>query len=167
MHKHVLVIGMPGTGKTTLTAYFIKKGKTAFDGDEELGKWLDKRGHVKRMMKHASKKWLSEHRWRWNVRKLKKLLKDNRELYLFGGADNQFDVLDLFDRTYYLKADKKLLAKRLKTRTGPYDFGKTKHQKELVFGWINSVDRRAKENGLIFIDASLSPNQIFRIITKK
>jgi pantothenate kinase len=116
------------------------------------------------MMKNANQKWLSKYDWQWSKKLLNNILRKNKEVYLFGASDNMYDFLDLFDKKYYLKADKKLLAKRLRNRKNPYDFAKTEEQKQIVFSWIEYAQNKAKENRLEFIDASLTPKQIFDII---
>lgn len=119
------------------------------------------------MMKNADGKWLSKHKWKWNKKRLVEMLEQNREMYLFGMSDNMYDLLVLFDKAYYLKVDRKLLTDRLKYREKEDEFGKTEEQREMIFGWIDYCEEQAKEEGLEFVDASLTPKQIFDIIASK
>jgi len=166
MHRHALVTGLAATGKSTLARYFIKRGKKAIDADYVIAKWVDESGHTKKYEKDIGKEFLEKYKFQWDIDKLQKLLNKNEELYVFGASTNLYDLADYFDERYYLKADENLLATRLKTRTGPYDFGRTEEQKHLIFSWIEYNERKAKENGFVFVDASLSPARIFSIICK-
>jgi hypothetical protein len=170
MHNRVLVVGLSATGKSYLAAYFKRKGKHSYDTDKlELSHWVDKRGHVAKYIhtKYHDEEYLSKYKWRWDKTKFKKLLKVYDEVYFFGSADNETEFYKYFDRVYFLKANKRLLSIRLKKRGNKDHFGATEQQRRLIYSWIDHVEKRAKEEGLKFIDASLSPSQIFRIICKE
>lgn len=171
MRYRVLVVGLPGSGKSHMTKYFAKKGKHAYDTDkvERLSNWIDKEGHVAKYLhsKYHDEEYLSKYKWRWNRAKFKKLLKENDEAYFFGSSDNETDFYKYFDRIYYLRAGKRLLSARLKSRKNRDHFGRTAQQRRFVYSWLEYVDKRARENGLVIIDAALPPKAIFNIITKR
>lgn len=45
-HQHVFIGGGSGTGKTTLAIFFKENGKNAIDGDQYIGRWIDKKGNT-------------------------------------------------------------------------------------------------------------------------
>jgi hypothetical protein len=106
------------------------------------------------------------------VEYLKWLLKQNRMLYLFGDVggrpgkgDGEFEVMNMFDKVYYLKASKAVIKRRLMTRKNNL-FGK--HQEELkgVLEYRKGeLDSKAKKLGLKTIDASLPYKKIIKMIT--
>lgn len=165
--KHVLITGLSATGKTTLSKFFREKGKNAYDVDKVLARWIDKKTGKPKAPTDEEWKRLSGIEWEWDRRKLKRLLKQNKEAYLFGSANNTYGLANLFDKVYYLHASKKLILQRLKSEKRDNDFGRHGTQRKLIMSWVKPVAERAKEAGFEFIDASLSPQRIFNIICKK
>ncbi len=165
--KHILISGLPATGKTYLSRYFKKRGKNAYDADEIVGRWIDKKTGKPREPTKREWEQLSGIEWEWDGIKLKKILKKNKEVYLFGSANNMHDFVSLFNKAYYLHADKDLIVKRIKNKNREHDFGKPAKQRKLILSWIKPVEERAKKEGFEFIDASLSAQKIFGIICNK
>ena len=126
---HVLVTGLSGTGKTTLHRLFKDKGIPSIDADESVLRWGKSGASLKR---GESFRWLLRNRPKWDVSELKRLMRDNDELYVFGIAPNMpRTTLRNFDQIIYLKADRKLLKERLQTeRDNPY--GTTRMQRKFV-----------------------------------
>ena len=148
MQRHVLVVGLPAAGKTHLSKFFREKGKDAYDADDVIASYTDEKGNPKSPTKEEWEKNMGI-KWAWDAKKLKELLGEHEELYLFGASDNMYDFIGLFDKAYYLKADKDLLSERLEARkTSNDEFGKTKEQRKLVFSWIEYSERRAKSTDL-------------------
>lgn len=176
-HLHIFVGGPPASGRTTLAKFFKEQGKNAFDGDLYIGMWLDKNGkrlNAPQGIGRNVNKWANQHRLTWTCDedKFNKLLKSNKnkELYLFAGpVPNHLDRF--FDRLFWLYADKKLVLKRIRLRLKDKDsyhsFGGTKVQREKIMSMVGPDNRDARKEGYEFVDASLTPKEIFRIITKK
>ncbi len=169
MQRHILIIGMPGSGKTYLAGYFKRRGMNAYDADKVkgLGRWVDKKGRpAKYAHSEVDEKWISEHNWIWSGRRLRSLLTGNRELFLFGGASNIYKFIGLFDKAYYLKAGRRLVSNRLQHKSRANSFGKSKGQRKAILNGMSRSYQRALKAEIEFVDASLPPKQVFDIITK-
>lgn len=175
--RHVLVTGPGGSGKTTLAHYFQSMGGTAFDADlAGIGYWSnDGRNNrcvptlqdLVRINAWAEENGLS---WYWDPAKLKELLRRADTVYLMGSAKNAYDLSFMFDEIYFLNADENLILMRLRKRNDGsetyHDNGRTDVQREMIVRKMKRRKELALENGFKFVDASLSPEKIFKVISK-
>jgi hypothetical protein len=163
--RHVLVIGPTCGGKTHLAGYFEKRGKVAFDCDSfpGLARTVDLEGNPKEPTAKEWRTW-SGIKWVWNREKIEELLAANPEAYLFGTADNMYEFKSLFDELYYLDIGRELILKRLRSKARENRFGRFPKQRERVLNTLDYFAADAKKHGFRFIDASLSPAEIFRMI---
>lgn len=177
-HSHVLITGPGGSRKTTLATHFKHRDKNAIDADlAGVGAWLDLNGMEKEVPVDQDlrkiNQWAEENglSWYWDRQKLSKLLNGFDEVFLMESARNVFELLDIFDRVFYLVADEKLILKRLEERTrggeNYHDNGATDQQREEIIGKIGPKLEEAKVRGFELIDASLTPDQIFDLITEE
>lgn len=170
--NHVLISGKSGSGKTTLAEFFKKAGKNAYDADivPGLGFWTDSSGKPRPQPTHEEWEQVKGFEWKYDSVKLKEILSQNNEIYLFGGSENIYDLAKLFDRLYYLYADEKLILERLEKRSKSgksyHDFGRIEAQRKGIISNIGARAEQARKAGFVFIDASLSPQQILAIICK-
>ena len=84
--------------------------------------------------------------WNWDGKRLRDLIKKNlnRDTYFFGGSANMYDFIGLFDRYYYLKANRRLILERLEKRTQSkesyHNYGSTQRQRDEIMesldAWI-------------------------------
>ena len=162
---HVLVTGVSGVGKTHIARYMRSKGDKAFDGDI-VGYWIRKKDgkRIKPTAKQFAE--ISEIDWVWDVKKLKSMLKRSKTMYVFGAPHNLLEVARLFDKVYYMHASKKLILKRLTNEARDNPFGQSAEQRRMTLIWLKFATKRAKEQGWEFIDASLPPARIRKIITR-
>ncbi len=114
--------------------------------------------------KQVSNEHFATYWWEWDRKAVKQILKANKELYLFGNANRNETIADLFDKVYYLKANRNLVSERLRSERRKNRFGKGRKQREMVLSWIPSMDRKAKEHGFICVDVSMSPKKIFDFV---
>lgn len=169
MQKHVLIIGPSGSGKTYVSARLRLKGINAPDGDliEGLSDWFDDQGNKVECPADADKEFLDTHEFIWDKGFLKDYLKNpNEVLYLFGMSGNIFDMIDLFDKVYFLKASSELLVERLRHESRENPMGRTDYQLQNAINWGKEIEEKAFALGITMIDASLSPKEIFKIISK-
>ena len=165
--RKVLVLGPGGSGKTYATRQLRALGVNAFDGDAVFGliHFVDKAGNTVPYPLDADAGWFAQHNFVWREPVLRQLLHDNESLYLFGIADNAFDLMYLFDKTYYLKADRIVLRQRLLSVDRDNPMGQTAEQREVAIHVAAELDQKIAVLGIETIDATLSPEEIYRIIS--
>ena len=172
--NRILIAGPSGSGKTLLAEYFKERGINAIDADRAgIGIWCDKAGNEfepaleikKSIGQCAFERGL---RWNWDPLKLKLLLDKNPEIYLFGNAYNIYDLVEFFDRKYYLDADAGqvswMLISRISSGKNPHGWGDTEEQRRVILGELEAEREKAKCAGFESIKAGLTPEQIFNII---
>ena len=159
----VLVIGPSGSGKTYVSAKLREKGINAPDADliDPLHGWFDSNGKKVSYPKDADEDFLDNHEFLWSRDYLKKYLDKQNDIYLFGMSGNVFDMLDLFDRVYFLKTNPDLLRERLRDESRENPMGKTDYQLENAIKWGEEIEEKAKQLGIPMIDAQQSPEEIF------
>jgi shikimate kinase len=169
---HVLIIGIAGSGKSYLVEKLKEKGVNAVDVDSSNGlvKFVDEQGNRVEYDRNGGTKWWANHYYVLDVELLKKLLKETKTVYIFGHVGGQpgkgngfFDVINLFDKVYYLKAPKELLANRLKNRTNNI-FGKHPEEVQGLLEYKDSMDEKARKLGIQFIDVMLPVEKIIEMI---
>src|SRR3989338_9651803 len=166
MRKHVLILGPSGAGKTYISAALRAKGINAPDGDmiEGLSGWFD--GNEKKIAYplDANKDFLDNHQFLWNKEFLKTFLDNENELYLFGMSGNVFEVLDLFDKVYFLNAPPEVLAERLRHESRENPMGRTDYQLQNALDWAKEIEDKASNLGIKMIEARQYPEEIFKEI---
>lgn len=162
----ILVIGASGSGKTYVSSKLKELGVNAVDADliDGLSGWYDGKGNEVKYPNDADQKFLDNHSFLWDREFLKNYLDKNPNIYLFGSSGNMFEVLDLFDKVYFLKVDSLLLKERLIHESRKNPMGRIEYQRENAVKWALEIERKAKNSGIEFIDATLSPEQIFELI---
>jgi hypothetical protein len=95
----VLVTGMSGTGKSTLTRELRARGYLAYDADDD----------------HFSEP-RADGRWGWRTEAVAELLAQDHELLFFSGCSEEQRLLP-FDYRVLLTAPRVTLTDRLQTRT--------------------------------------------------
>ena len=130
------------------------------DGDVPgLSSWYDKDGKKVPAPSTADEAMTNQYAFLWSKKNLSRFLSDFSEVYLFGGSGNVFTMLDLFDKIYFLKIDPKLQLQRLRSPGRPtplMDAGK-----DGIVIWGQWFEAQARERNIPFIDAALSPQEIF------
>ena len=162
---HYLIIGRSGTGKTTLWREFLKQGYTAFDGDKVpgLARWIDLSTGQPINKDYPGDDHIGKFEWQWNPAVLTQLLKDHKDLFLCGNADNVRDFYALFDRVFILDLDETAHRQRIMQRQ-EHDYGKDPAvQNEVIREQQKLVDE-VVSRGAIAIDAHMSPPEIVKTI---
>ncbi|OGY36580.1 MAG: hypothetical protein A3E36_03240 [Candidatus Andersenbacteria bacterium RIFCSPHIGHO2_12_FULL_45_11b] len=168
-NNKILVIGPSGSGKTYISSELKKKGVNAVDADlvAGLSGWFNNQGNKVAYPEDADKVFLDTHEFLWNKEFLKQFLSKQKEIYLFGLSGNVFSVMDLFDSVYFLDVKLNVIRKNLRHESRNNPMGKTDYQLENALKYAEEIKQKAKELGIIFIDAtSKTPQQIFKEIEK-
>lgn len=130
----VWVTGNSGVGKSTVCALLRSRGELAIDADwEGYNHWVDRTSGqvVVDPPDPVPAGWLDRFGWkiiRAEVEALAERARD-RTAFLCGSAENEDDVLDLFDHVVCVVVDSDTLRDRLLTRTNN-SFGR--HPEELA-----------------------------------
>ena len=169
-----IIMGPPGSGKTYLTEFFTKAGYSAFDTEQITGlaMWVDGSGTPTSFPKDAGEditRFTSTHRYVWDEHILYEFLSHHTDAYLFGVSSNAFELLEYFDRMYYLDLDDATLIARLQSpeRKNPDHFGETPEQIAAILDYANhTLKPKALTYKLRFVDARLSPDYILQYITE-
>jgi thymidylate kinase len=85
-------------------------------------------------------------------------------MYLFGMSGNVFNMVDLFDKVYFLKTSLEILVQRLRHENRENPMGKTDYQLQNALNWARKIEEKAKNLGIEMIDANQTPEQIFNQI---
>lgn len=162
----VLVFGPSGSGKTYISSKLRNLSVNAVDADkiEGLSFWYDGQGNKVEYPEDADKDFLDNHSFLWDRNFLEDYLEKNPDIYLFGVSGNIFDMLDLFDKVYFLKVNPDLQKERLLHQSRENPMGNTEYQRENAVRWGLELEQKAKTSGIEFIDATLRPEEILELI---
>ncbi|MBU1031876.1 AAA family ATPase [Patescibacteria group bacterium] len=162
----VLIFGPSGSGKTYISSELKKLGINAVDSDliENLSSWYDGMGNKIAYKEDTDEEFLNNHQFLWDRKFLEDYLSKNPDIYLFGASGNIFEMLDLFDKVYFLKVEPDLQKERLLHQSRENPMGNTEYQRENAVRWSQQLEQKAKSLGIKFIDATLEPEKILNLI---
>jgi predicted nucleic acid-binding protein len=160
----VWVTGSSGVGKSTVCALLKSRGEQAVDAHfEGFSHWVDRTsGQIVADPPYPTPGgWLERCAWRISRVEVETLSTrtHDKSAFLFGSAENEVAVWDLFDQMVCLVADNETLRDRLGTRaTNPFG----KHQEELAaaLGWNENVETTYRSLGATIIDGTQSPQGV-------
>ena len=119
-----LISGPSGSGKTTLGEELTKRGYAVIETDSypglsgyqhnETGDW-DK---SQKSVYPRTQEQLNTYSWNWDESVIQKILDENRDVIVFfvGGAKNESNFWDLFERRFALYVSDEVLVTRLQSR---------------------------------------------------
>ena len=141
--KRILLTGMSGTGKSTVTAALAARGYHAVDADgEDFSEWVEFTGDTGTL---GSPAWANRD-WVWREDRMQALLStaDSDVLFVSGCAANMGRFLPQFDHVILLSAPVDVVVARLSGRTNnPYG----KHPDEIarVLRLMETVEPRLRQ----------------------
>ncbi len=154
----VLLTGMSGTGKSSITQKLGEFGYMAVDLDsEEWSHWVDIAGNP--TGSRVGKDWV------WREDAVQDLLADEAADWLFvsGCAANMGEFLPQFDHVILLSAPAEVLLDRLTTRTGnPY--GKDPAEAAAVLSNISEIEPLLRKVADHEIDASIALQEVVTMV---
>lgn len=162
----ILILGPSGAGKTYLAKEFKKMGLNAHDSDqiEGLRGWYDWENKKVPFPIDADKEFFDNHQFLWNREFLENFLANNPDIYLFGNSGNIPEVINLFDKVYFLKVPEDIILERLDHQSRKNPIGKTDYQKKVVLEWTRENEKEVVELGAKLIDGTLTPKEILSLI---
>ncbi|MBQ0850849.1 hypothetical protein J8N05_22055 [Streptomyces sp. BH-SS-21] len=160
----VWVTGNSGAGKSTVGAVLRGRGHVALDADEDgFSRWIDRAtGEVGvDPPDPVPGGWLDRYGWAIVRERVEALVEESRTrvAFLCGSAENEADVLDLFDLTVCLVIDDDTLRHRLATRT-TNTFGRHPEELAAALKWNPLTQPMYESRGATVIDASRPPAEV-------
>lgn len=165
----VLILGVPGSGKTYVSQKIAEKGVNALDADliQGLSKWVDKEGNEVAFLENATKEWLDSHDFIWDKEYLREYLTKQDDIYIFGISSNVFNIFDLFDKVYYLSVPSEIIRQRLDNPERENPMGKTEEQKQAIIKDMEFNQKKTLDRGGQLLDGTKTPEEIYKIINSK
>lgn len=164
----ILVTGSSGAGKSTICTSLKSQGRSAFDADwDGLNRWVNRATDdvVIDPPYPVPAGWLDHFGWEMSRSAVEELVANAREetVFICGSAENEAELLDLFDLVICLAIDNETLRNRLLTRD-TNAFGT--HPEEMAAA-IQENDRsrsKYRDMGATVIDGTLPPAEVLEAV---
>ncbi len=168
MSKKYYITGVSGTGKSTLTEEFKKRGLNAVDLDDGFCAWKNiKTGEVSNVLDKDAEDFYDKNDWYYDLEKLLSFLDKQKDtLYVFGASANQDEFLHLFDKIFLLTCDPKTFCARIDSRTNNA-YGKRPSEKENELRWFEEFNVLMIKRGAIVIDTENPIENVVEDIVSK
>jgi shikimate kinase len=137
--KRILITGISGVGKSTVTSELAARGYKAVDADsDEYSEWVELSGELAQA---AGSPVGADRDWVWSEDRIQELLsaEDTEVLFVSGCAANMGKFLPQFDHVVLLSAPADAIMERLRTRTNN-SYGKHPDEAARVLGLKESVE---------------------------
>ena len=167
-----LISGRSGTGKSTVYKELIRRGFIAYDSDTVpgLASWVDIATERKINKDYPGHDQVDKFKVKWDEETLKELLNQPDTVFICGSANNAFDFMPLFTKTFVLDLDAAEQRRRINNRT-EHDYGKDSGVQDGIIAYQKETVAHAREFGAIIIDASDTvehvTNKILSFVTPK
>jgi thymidylate kinase len=164
----IYITGISGTGKTTITNALQKKGVTAYSIDEVPGlcTWVNKQdGSTVDYEAVLDLPFIQSHAWMCDLPKLQELLNSSDVVAVAGLAENQAEMLPLFNTIILLQCRPEVVIPRILQRTDNtfgHDEGAQKHIRTTYKAFEHSM----LEHGAIPVNAEASIEKVVDEILK-
>ncbi len=150
--KRILLTGMSGTGKSTVTSELAVRGYKAVDLDcDTFSEWME----LTATSESPGSPVEADRDWMWRADRVHELLstEDADVLFLSGCASNMRQFLPRFDHIILLSAPADVIVERLKSRTNnPY--GKHPDEVARVLDLLQTVEPLLRRAATHEIDSS-------------
>ena len=171
MKKSVLVTGVSGAGKSTISKTLREMGYSAYDLDDVPGLFAMIDAKTKQPVvdhDNANLKKVQNIEWLCNAARLTSLIaaEKNDIAFYCGSATNLDEILPLFDTIVLLKVGHEAMQQRLTDRT-ENDFGKTREVRDWLLTQKDSWEDDVERKGATVIDAHQSIADVAREIIEK
>lgn len=166
MTARVLITGLSGTGKSTVTAELARRGYRAVDLDAQEFSELVPAADGELTGVGGGMDWV------WNAEKVAALLDSagDTPLFVSGCSPNQGMFRERFDRVVLLTAPKDVVRARLATRTGN-DFGKAPDELDRALALIDEIEPLLRRSADAVVDTTgsleMTVSRVLDSITNK
>lgn len=171
LKKSILITGISGSGKSTVSKKINALGYKAYNMDSEPGLFA--------MIDKQTKKPVVNHdndnlekvmgmEWICDKNKLNLIIENEPSLLAFycGDASNLKDLLSLFNGVILLKPGEAAARERLSTRTNN-SFGRTKAVQDWIMSFKNLYENEIEQRGAIIIDADKNIDDVAKEAIEK
>jgi len=160
----VWVTGNAGAGKSTACERLKGRGERAFDADwDGFSHWADRASGqvVSDPPDPVPAGWLDRYGWEISRAEVAALAAraGGATVFLCGSAENEADVLDLFDRVVCLLIDGGTLRKRLASRT-TNSFGKHPEELAAALAANEGAESAYRRLGAVIVDGTRPPDAV-------
>ena len=162
--KRILLTGMSGTGKSSVTAALAKRGYKAVDADgDEYSEWVE----VADSSAAGLPPLAAGRDWMWRADRMGALLatEDTPVLFVSGCAENMGQFLPQFDHIILLRAPNAVLVERLRTRT-TNQYGKGPGEVEQVLDFVERVEPLLRRVASHEIDTSAPLDEVVAAVLR-
>lgn len=171
MKKSILITGVSGAGKSSLSKKLNEMGYKAYDMEEvpELFSMLDKKTG-KPVVDHdnADLEKVMDMDWVCDTKKLASVVENESASMAFycGNASDMDSILPFFDSVILLKVGPEAIRQRLTTRTDN-DFGRTPEIQDWIMTWKEWWENDMQEKGAVVVDAQKSLDEVAKEVIGK
>ena len=162
--KRILITGMSGTGKSSVTAELARRGYTSVDADSDVySHWVEVPAGADAYgtTVEPGRDWV----WREDRMQQRLTTEDTDLLFISGSAANMRQFLPQFDHIVLLSAPADLIVKRLATRTNN-DYGKHPDEVARVLGLIDTIEPLLRRVSGHEIDTSASLDDVVNALLR-
>lgn len=164
MKKSILIAGMSGVGKTSVSKQLTQMGYKAYDMDSEPGLCsMVYKGTEELVIDHdnANLEKVKNISWICDKTKLAALIANEPSEIAFycGSVTNTDDILPLFDKVILLTVEPDIVRHRLTTRS-ENDFGRTKEVQDWLLESKEDGEGAMEAKGALVIDAHKPLDQV-------
>jgi shikimate kinase len=168
-----LISGPSGSGKSTVGRILQQRGYRVIETDFEdgLSAWFDTITGQKvtdMPVQPYPKEWLSSHRWLWDKTRMRELIAaaEADPVFFCGGAHNESEFYDVFQKRFGLWVNGKTLVKRLQPRE-PERWVSDSAELARMLEWNEKFRGYCRKKGAIVVDSSVSPDAVVDTIVKQ
>jgi adenylate kinase family enzyme len=163
----ILITGRSGTGKSTVCKVLQQQGHPAFDADRVPGlcAWVDAKTHEPVCINYNQPINRTMTLWYWSETILQDLLASMPNIFLCGGADNDLEFRESFDKIFVLTLPSETQRQRIVDRV-EHDYGKLPAMQRLILAEQAEFVQHALQAGAIPLDATRTPAEIVAAIVE-
>lgn len=168
----IYITGISGAGKSAVCAELARRGYEAHEGDDRLCAFYDNETNKEvarpKSLAVRTPEWRAKHTWKMSVDKLLVLKKEAaaKPIFICGVAANEEEYIELFDKVFTLTLDLQTMKDRIENRTNN-DFGKSKHEMDMLIAWQQSTPDYYKKIDAVAIDARKPLSEVVAEIESK
>lgn len=159
--KKYYITGVSGTGKSTLSEEFKRRGINAVDLDSGFCEWKNiKTGKASDLEEKTKPGFYDENDWYCDLEKFQEFMSNQKDaVFVFGACANQNNFLSIFDKIFLLKCSPDTFVKRLNVRTNNI-YGKLSSEKENELRWFQEYNEQLIKKSAIIVDAEKPLDQV-------